>query len=98
MEASVLGRELLDEAKMGNKPRVLSLLEQGVGVDFMDDSLNTALLFSARRGYLDIVKLLASKGANVRHVNSNYSSALLNAALNDHLPGMCLRSSLPFVI
>ncbi len=62
-------RAYLDASQQGDLPKVAAMLEKGVPVDVRDDDGmpwdQTALMYAAANGHIDLVRLLIDKGANV---------------------------------
>lgn len=48
-------------------------------VDITDDNQNTPLIYATKKGWLNTVKLLIEKGANVNHINTKERNALIYA-------------------
>ncbi len=59
--------ELVYWASLGEVEEVEKVLAQGVDVNQTDDEGYSALQAAAENGYLDVVKLLVAKGANVNY-------------------------------
>jgi len=77
---------LQEAAAIGDVNLVSSLLDKGVGVDSLDDSINkTALQYAAISGYKDVAELLLDKGADVDARSSDFFTPLYYAAQNDHM-------------
>ena len=59
--------ELVYWASLGETAEIVKSLENGVDVNQTDDEGYSALQAAAENGYLDVVKLLVEKGANVSY-------------------------------
>ena len=59
--------ELVYCSSLGEIEQVKALLEQGIDPNQTDDEGYSALQAAAENDYLDIVKLLLSKGAKIHH-------------------------------
>ena len=59
--------ELVYWASLGEAAEVEKRLANGVDVNQTDDEGYSALQAAAENGYLDVVQLLVSKGADVQH-------------------------------
>src|SRR6185369_16712599 len=76
-------RAFLDAARAGDIDKVRELLAKGVPVDAREDyasdreyyqqSEQTALMYAAGGGHLDIVKMLLKAGANVNAIDKMFS-------------------------
>lgn len=72
---------LLDAARMGDRARVVALLDNGVSVNSSNKYGVSALGFAAERGHFAIVRLLVARGADVNAVDSFYGSRPVDFAL-----------------
>ncbi|MDH3997358.1 MAG: ankyrin repeat domain-containing protein [Desulfuromonadales bacterium] len=73
-------------ANIGDKAGVEQALQQGAQVNQPEQKkASSALIFAAERGFVDIVKLLLSKGAEYNYQNNHDFSALQAASRNGHL-------------
>ena len=72
---------LLDAARAGDRPRVVSLLASGMSVNSTNKYGVSALGFAAERGHFDIVRLLVERGADVNIADSFYGSRPIDFAL-----------------
>ena len=62
------------------------MIENGALIDVVDKYVWTALHFAAKKGYINIVKLLVDKGAIIDAKDSQYSVTPLHvAAIVGHL-------------
>ena len=68
--------ELVYWSSLGELEQVKVLLEQGIDPNQADDEGYSALQAAAENGYLDVVKLLVEKGANV-HYKGEYTALQL---------------------
>ena len=68
--------ELVYWASLGEVAEVEKSLANGVDVNSTDDEGYSALQAAAENGYLDVVKLLVEKGANV-HYKGEYTALQL---------------------
>ena len=59
--------ELVYWSSLGEVTEVEKTLENGVDVNQTDDEGYSALQAAAENGYIDVVKLLVAKGANVNY-------------------------------
>ncbi|XP_019852449.1 PREDICTED: serine/threonine-protein phosphatase 6 regulatory ankyrin repeat subunit C-like [Amphimedon queenslandica] len=57
--------KLLQSAENGDQKRVLKALEANADIKCINESKETALHLAARKGHLEIVEILLTKGANV---------------------------------
>ena len=64
---------------------VQALLDKGIFIDDEDMQGNTALLFAARHGHEQMVKILLERGARVDVKNRSGSTPLKSAAANGHI-------------
>ena len=58
------GELFLDIAQFGEINRVMDMIEQGIDVNYQDDTNETALYVASENGQIDIVKILLENGAN----------------------------------
>ena len=79
--AQLSPESLLDAARAGDVAKVRSALDSGVNVNSANRYGVTALGFAAERGFLDVVRLLVERGANVNAVDSFYGSRPVDFAL-----------------
>ena len=84
--------ELVYWSSLGELEQVKVLLEQGIDPNQADDEGYSALHAAAENNHLNIVKLLASKGASVNH-KSPYTAFEL-AEMADHQEIMAYLKSL----
>ena len=62
-----------------------TLLDAGIEVNFRDGEGNTALMWAADEGFIDVVRLLLRRGADVNISGGEGSSPLLIAARMNYL-------------
>lgn len=74
--------ELVYWASLGEVDEVEKVLQQGVDVNQTDDEGYSALQAAAENGYLDVVKLLVAKGANVNYKGEYTALQLAEMAAN----------------
>lgn len=60
-------------------------LKAGMDINVKDSDGNTALIFSSKEGWEDIVSFLLEKGANINEANSEGETALIKAVQNGNL-------------
>ena len=77
--------ELVYWSSIGEVAEVVKVLEQGVDVNQKDDDGYSALQAAAENGYLDVVKLLVSKGANVKYKGEYTALQLAEMAENSEI-------------
>ena len=75
--------ELVYWASLGELAEVEKSLANGTDVNSADEEGYSALHAAAENGYLDVVKLLVEKGANVRHKTQYTALELAEMAGND---------------
>lgn len=75
-----LAHSLLDAARAGDAPVVLSLVDRGAPVDLRDSAGNSALMLAAYHGHAALVRELAARGADVDLLNDRGQSPLAGAA------------------
>ncbi|MBA3949925.1 MAG: ankyrin repeat domain-containing protein, partial [Acidobacteria bacterium] len=75
---------LWSAAKAGDTAGVERALAAGVAVDAPTRYQQTALMFAAQAGHLEVVKLLVAKGANVNQEDSFYGMTPIIAAMQDN--------------
>jgi ankyrin repeat protein len=76
--------ELLDAVRNYNIYSVHALLNKGTTVNADDKDGQTALMFAARKGYMDIVQILLDNGVDVKAKSQYGATALMWAELNHH--------------
>ena len=92
---SGLNEDLLAAAKAGDPAGVEAAIAAGADVNYINDiGINTlivgakygltALMFAAREGHIDIVRLLLDRGANINAINDYERTALMWAANTGH--------------
>ncbi|WP_180092604.1 MULTISPECIES: ankyrin repeat domain-containing protein [unclassified Acinetobacter] len=75
--------ELVYWASLGELAEVEKSLAKGTDVNTADEEGYSALHAAAENGYLDVVKLLVEKGANVQHKTQYTALELAEMAGND---------------
>ncbi len=76
-------QEIFDAVKSNDLAKVKALIEKDVSLtNVKDDINNTPLHYAAESGYLALVKLLVSKGADIKSTNNQLNSPLNMAILN----------------
>ncbi len=60
-------------------------MERDAEVNAKDKDENTALMLAAKNGYLEVIKVLLSKGADARAKNKYGLNAMKMAELNNHM-------------
>lgn len=75
--------ELVYWASLGELAEVEKSLANGTDVNSADEEGYSALHAAAENGYLDVVKLLVEKGANVQHKTQYTALELAEMAGND---------------
>jgi ankyrin repeat protein len=81
-----LNKQFLDEVNNNNLANVELLLKAGADVNFKDAFGYTVLMKASENGYIDMVRLLLNKNANINLQNEHkYGyTALMLAAYNGH--------------
>lgn len=84
--------ELVYWSSLGDVTEVAKSLDQGSDVNTTDEEGYSALQAAAENGYLDVVELLVSKGANI-HYKGQYTALELaemagNTAIVDYLKAL----------
>lgn len=69
---------LMRAADLGNLKIAELLLDYPQDIDATDDFGTTALFYAARKGYIDIVRLLLLNGANVTKINKGGDTIILD--------------------
>lgn len=77
--------ELVYWASLGELAEVEKSLVNGTDVNSADDEGYSALHAAAENGYLDVVKLLVEKGADVQHKTQYTALELAEMAGNDEV-------------
>jgi|GEM_PF-3296396 len=81
LAALPLDEQFIEVCKAGNLSKATELLEQGARIEARDGyDHQTALVFSANRGHLSIVKMLISKGADINATDDKGWTALSEAS------------------
>jgi ankyrin repeat protein len=75
--------ELVYWSSLGELAEVEKSLANGADVNFADEEGYSALHAAAENGYLDVVKLLVDKGADVQHKTQYTALELAEMAGND---------------
>lgn len=75
--------ELVYWASLGELAEVKKSLENGTDVNIADDEGYSALHAAAENGYLDVVKFLVEKGADVQHKTQYTALELAKMAGNN---------------
>lgn len=90
VEPTELGKQLITAIRNDNPVQVEKLLSEGVDPNSRTDEGTTALILAAKRGYLEICRLLIARGAdvNLRANNRDGDSALIGAARRGFV-GIC---------
>lgn len=86
--------DFLDAAESGDIDAVRMFLESGGNVDAMAEDGRTAVFGAARRGHVDILKLLCSHGADMNHIDTYGSFPLVSAGQKSGNPAYDLVYSL----
>jgi len=72
-------------AKYGNLEGIKSLVySSNANINQGDENGNTALIWTAKNGHLEVVNTLIANGANIDHTNSSGATALIKADENGH--------------
>lgn len=79
-DKSAINEELLDGARAGDVARVTRALDQGADVNAGNRYKATALTFAADKGYIDVVKLLIERGADVNIQDTFYKARAIDMA------------------
>lgn len=74
-----LAHQVLDLARRGDSERLVAYVEAGVPADLTDAAGNTLLMLGAYHGHVDVVRALASRGADVDRLNDRGQSPLAGA-------------------
>ena len=74
--------DLINAASEGRFQVVKRCLNNGVDIEFRDDTLNrTALMFATKHRHMNIVKLLVDRGADVNNVALDGTNCILLACM-----------------
>jgi len=79
---STADRRVVDAAKAGNSPAVISLLQQKADVNVPEPDGTTAISWAARQNDVELIDRLIRAGANVKTANRYGVTPLYLAALN----------------
>ena len=79
-DKSAINEELLDGARAGDVGRVTRALDQGADVNAGNRYKATALTFAADKGYIDVVRLLIERGADVNVQDTFYKARAIDMA------------------
>lgn len=74
-----LAHQLMDLARQGATERLVAYLDAGAPANLTDPAGNTLLMLAAYHGHADLVRELASRGADVDRVNDRGQSPLAGA-------------------
>ena len=75
---------LVAAAKVADSAVITQLLSAGANPDSHDENKNTALIYAARDGLLEIAKSLINAGADVNWVDGEGVTALILASFKNH--------------
>lgn len=78
-ESVELAHQLMDLARQGATVQLVAYLEAGAPPNLTDASGNTLLMLAAYHGHADLVRELASRGADVDRLNDRGQSPLAGA-------------------
>lgn len=78
-ETVELAHQLFDWAREGQAERLAAYVDAGAPVDLTDPAGNTLLMLAAYHGHADLVRELASRGADVNRLNDRGQSPLAGA-------------------
>lgn len=90
LQLSTADEDLLAAARKGDVAGVRAALEKGAAVDAKTRHGVTPLYFAASNGHLEVVQLLASKGADVSIKDSFYKFSALGSAIQRKHPDVAL--------
>ena len=79
-DKSAINEELLDAARSGDLARVTKALDQGADVNAANRYRATALLAAADKGYIEVVKLLIERGADLNIQDTFYKARAIGMA------------------
>ena len=77
-------QSLIEAIRLGDLPRLQSLVAENVDLNAKDDSSNTALLYAINADRLDIVKLLLDNGANTNQKLKDGGTVLISVIETNH--------------
>lgn len=78
-EAVDLAHALFDLARRGDGTRLVAYIDAGAPADLTDPQGNTLLMLAAYHGHADLVRELATRGADVDRLNDRGQSPLAGA-------------------
>lgn len=73
--------KLIEAARSDDKYEVTRLLNRGADINERDEQGNTALYHAANRGYTELARLLAERGANIDTRNKAGDTPIMGAVL-----------------
>lgn len=74
-----LAHQLMDLARQGQVAQLVAYLDTGAPANLTDPSGNTLLMLAAYHGHADLVRELATRGADVDRLNDRGQSPLAGA-------------------
>lgn len=81
----LLQKSLLQQARLGNKYSLQSLIDNGVDVNYQCTKYkDTSLIIAADYGHIEVVKLLLNNNANITLQDTGGFTALIWAAVRNH--------------
>lgn len=80
----ILDGILLKSVSVGSKELTVIALNFGANINTQDNYGNTALIYTAMKGYNEIAKLLIDNHASVNHKNYRGHTPLMFAVINNH--------------
>ena len=79
-EEFFLEEELIEAAKNGNVEDVEDIINEGANIEHFDEIGNTALMYAAIYGHLEVVKLLIIAGADINATSIGNPELVLEGA------------------